>query len=106
MALAIPIWSDFKLSADAEELVEEIAGVGARPELLATARRIAEAQIDLRRIRQERRQVIELGLINVDRSERLEAIDRYERRALSRRNVAIRQFDAARGYFRALGGAR
>ena len=130
--LAIPIWSDRTLVAEAETLAHDIAGDGASPELLALARRIAEAQLHLTRVRQTRRDMIEPGmsysfywprkrknapkpynrehfkllnagptpekiaLIITDLSEQLDLMDRYERRALSRRKAAIRAFDTAR----------
>jgi hypothetical protein len=56
--LAISIWSVSKLAADAEALAHAIAGDCASPELLALARPIAEAQIDLDRARRARRERI------------------------------------------------
>jgi len=120
-----------------EELAVRIAGVGADGILLDRARRVAEAQFDLLRVRRARlrllsdpkerveevriadlrREIKEAeirGLVDEasqDLNERLDArpptleeglpvlahklirLDRYERRALSRRKRAIQEFD-------------
>jgi hypothetical protein len=68
---------------------------------------LAEAPIDLRRIGHVRRQLLscaleklagpqELAATIPEDTKQLLAIDRYERRALSRRKFAIRAFDTAR----------
>jgi hypothetical protein len=117
--LNISVLSDQALAADVEALAHDIAGVDAGPKLLDLARDLAEAQIELSRVRRARHDVL-LNLLShsnglrADEGEtppqrsnilaqvaailapELAAFDRYERHALSRRRRAIRAFDAAR----------
>lgn len=146
--LAVSIRSDQRLAAEAETLARKIVGGASDAARLNLSRAIAEAQVDLVRIRQARRDLLERALFSPDvippregmkevkaliridelteqglpipielmrvlarpraRIEepvkfamalsdlagQLATMERYERRALSRRNSAMREFDA------------
>jgi hypothetical protein len=62
--LSLPVSCDPALSEEVEALAREIAGTDANAETQELARRIAEAQIDLRRIRHMRHQLLSGGLSN------------------------------------------
>jgi hypothetical protein len=126
---SLPVCSDPVLCEEVESLARKIAGTEANVEIRELARRIAEAQIDLHRVRYARRRLLshtlsepyhasrgdtpdtaaladlvtstsegpqKFALILSQKAKQLAAMDRYEKRALSRRKSAIRAFDEAR----------
>jgi hypothetical protein len=144
--LSLPIQSDQALGEEVQALARQIAGANASAQIQMLACRIAEAEVDLRRVRLARQQLLSQALSNplcdsrANRPEKmtaiphlplanasempmtarerfvpltpqdankiatifsrgakaLKAMDRYERRARSRRKFAIRAFDMAR----------
>jgi hypothetical protein len=57
-AFSLPVYSSKALSEDVDALARELAGEGAPVEMQELARRVAEAQIDLRRVRAARHDLL------------------------------------------------
>jgi hypothetical protein len=94
--LSVPVSFDPELERGVSELVVAIVGKTQDEKRLLLARRVAEAQIDLVRIQRTRRAPGQTGTAADALAEavaRDAALDRYERRARSRRTAAIRAFD-------------
>ncbi len=112
--LNIPVLCDPALSKQVEKLARKIAGETSNAVLFHCACAVAEAQVDIDRVRRARHALLLRGLpsehasvdenkINLiptfliySRTRQLLRLARYERRALSRRKLAVREFDAAR----------
>ena len=88
--LNLPVLHDPALSHQVEVLASKFVGTDADSRRYELACRIAEAQVDVMRVRQARLPLLEQVETDSDALAQLVRLDRYERRALSRRKSAIR----------------
>src|ERR1700682_1584516 len=93
---SLPMPVDPQVLVEIEALAQAIAGETASQDQLEAAKALAEAQFDLKRIRDTKiaaTPVVLDELLDPRVVTGLAALDRYERLALGRRKLAIRQFD-------------
>jgi len=93
--LSLPVLLDPALSREVEDLARRYAGADPAPRRHELAGRIAEAQVDVMRVRVARLPLLERVESDRDALALLVRLSRYERRALSRRKSAIWAFAAA-----------
>jgi hypothetical protein len=94
--LSLPITMDSLVHAGIGPLAQAIAGATASEDQLRAAKAFAEAQFDLQRIRDTRLAATPVALeemLDPRVMSGLAALDRYERLALGRRKLAVRQFE-------------
>jgi hypothetical protein len=109
--LSLPVLAIPGPALEAKSLAGKVAGDAASGAIRHLAAEIAEAQVDLARVRQVRNAILTAALERslspkfqssrdatalCEAVHQLWAIHRYQRRAFSRRKFAIRMFDVAR----------
>jgi hypothetical protein len=92
--LATPVGSIPELQTDIKTLAESIALASGTAAITEPALAAAEAQIDIFRIRKARASLHTAGMEGDQLSARLIALNRYERRAISRRRTAIKSINS------------
>jgi hypothetical protein len=86
---------DETVSLDVNNLVRMLVHEGADDDQAAAARQVAQAQMDLSRVRMARARLmasLDLECCNFSEIRRLMVIDRYERLARAKRRMAANKF--------------
>ena len=87
--LAVPASTIATLQADIRKIALNIACASGKNAITAMSLQAAEAQVELFRIRDVRAAIHASGISCEERDKRLASLERYERRAFSRRNRAL-----------------
>ena len=89
--LSVPIYRPSAVAADIGEFALQLVGDAASQTEIDLARAAAEAQLELGRIRREKQLLLEVLMSGVSSPEMqaIRRLDRYERRAKSRRKRAL-----------------
>ena len=88
--LAIPVSTIVALQGDIEALALSIARATGTKTATELSQQAAEAQLEILRIRRARAALLSADLDHDERNRRLASLERYERRAFSRRKQALR----------------
>jgi hypothetical protein len=88
--LAIPVGNIAALRSDIETLALIIARANGRKAITELSRQAAEAQLEILRIRKARAAIYAIETNHDELTIRLAGLERYERRAFSRRKRAFR----------------
>jgi hypothetical protein len=91
--LAVPAGSIADLQSEIEVLARSIADAVGRATATELCLRAAEAQMDIFRIRKVRKSLFSVNFSHEQLSKRLASLERYERRAFSRRKLALRELE-------------
>ena len=94
--LSLPLSADPQTQAKIERLATAIAGTAPTEQQLVAAMMVAEAQVDIIRIRTKRAETtptLAEAILNQNAVRNLCALDRYEHLAMRRRKLASRRFD-------------
>jgi hypothetical protein len=88
--LAVPVSNIAALQSDIETLALSIARASGERAITELSRQVAEAQLEILRIRSVRAAIFATETSYDELNNRLASLERYERRAFSRRKRALR----------------